>query len=78
MYPKNVKMAEPIGPNFFVGPRVTPRKVYGLSNFQNFASIKILFCKILKIHEIFVLFLFYNVYKENMFTIEIEDGREAP
>ena len=23
-------------------------------------------------------FLFYNVYKENMFTIEIEDGQEAP
>ena len=25
---------------------------------------------------VFVLFL--NVHKENMFTIEIEDGREAP
>ena len=24
------------------------------------------------------LFLFFNVYNENMFTIEIEDGREAP
>ena len=24
------------------------------------------------------LFLFYNVHKEKMFTIEIEDGREAP
>ena len=40
--------------------------------------------KILKIHVIFYmirkilgLFLFYNVHKDNMFTIEIEDGREA-
>ena len=24
-----------------------------------------------------VMFLFYNVYKENMFTIKIEDGREV-
>ena len=31
-----------------------------------------------KIRDIFLLFLFYNVYKEKMFTIEIEDGREAP
>ena len=38
--------------------------------FSKFASNKIL-----KIHEFFALFLFYNVYKENMFTIEIEDGR---
>ena len=52
-------------------------------NHQN--SIFIKFLNILKIHEIFFnkireifcLFLFHNVYKENMFTIEIEDGREA-
>jgi len=37
----------------------------------------------LKIHEIFswirelFFVLFSNVQKENMFTIEIEDGREA-
>ena len=42
------------------------------------------FLKIMKIQEIIlnkiceiVLFLFYNVYKEKMFTIEIEDGRNA-
>ena len=29
LYPINVKTAEPIGPNFFVGSRVTPGKVYG-------------------------------------------------
>ena len=29
LYPINVKTAEPIGPNFVVGPRVTPGKVYG-------------------------------------------------
>ena len=26
----------------------------------------------------FVLFLFYNVYKEKMFTMLVENGREAP
>ena len=26
----------------------------------------------------FSLVLFYNVYKENMFTINLGDGREAP
>ena len=37
---------------YFVGPHVTPGKVYWWSNFQKFASIKIRFLKILKIHEI--------------------------
>ena len=36
LYPINVKTAEPIGPKFFVGSRVTPGKVYGWSNFQKF------------------------------------------
>ena len=46
---------------------------------QNSISIKIL-----KIHEIFgenpriIFVLFYDVHKENMFTINLEDGREAP
>ena len=31
-----------------------------------------------KVRKMFCLFLFYNVYKEKTFTIEIEDGREAP
>ena len=30
-----------------------------------------------KIREIFGLFLFYNVHKENMFTNEIEDREEG-
>ena len=30
-----------------------------------------------ELHNTF-LFLFYNVFKEKMFTIQIEDGREAP
>ena len=40
--------------------------------------------KILKIHEIFcenpriIFVLFYDVHKKNMFTINLEDGREAP
>ena len=47
-------------------------------------SIFIKFLKILKIHEIFcenpriIFVLFYDVHKENMFTIDLEDGREAP
>ena len=47
-------------------------------------SIVINFLKILKIHEIFcenprIFFVFfYNVHKENMFTTNSEDGREAP
>ena len=37
----------------------------------------------MKIHEIFyeireLFLLFYNVYKEKMFKIQIQDGREAP
>jgi len=40
--------------------------------------------KILKIQEIFcenpriIFVLFYDVHKENMFTINLEDEREAP
>ena len=46
-------------------------------------SIVIKFLKILKIREIFcenpliIFVLFYDVHKENMFTINLEDGREA-
>ena len=28
LYPVNVKTTKPIGPKFFVGPHVTPGKVY--------------------------------------------------
>ena len=47
-------------------------------------SIFIKFFKILKIHEIFcenpriIFVLFFDVHIENMFTINLEDGREAP
>jgi len=49
---------------------------------QNSISIK--FFKILKIHKFFcenprIIFVsFYDAHKENMFTINLEDGREAP
>ena len=43
LYPINVKTTSPIRPKYFVGPRVTPEKVYGWSNFQKFASYKIFF-----------------------------------
>ena len=42
--------------------------------FENFKYPQISFHKI---HEIFCLFLFSNVYKEKILTIEIEDRREA-
>ena len=55
LYPINVKTAEPIGPNFFVGHLGTPGKVYEKSKFPIFVSIKIRsFLKILKIREIFL------------------------
>ena len=50
--------------------------------YQN--SIVIKFFKILKTREIFcknpriIFVLFYDVHKENMFTINLEDGRETP
>ena len=50
-------------------------KILNICLHQNLVVIK--FFKILKIRELF-LFLFYDVQKENMFTINLEDGREAP
>ena len=81
LYPINVKTAEPIGPKTFVGPHGAPGKVYEWSKFQIFVSIKIRsslnfwkFWKstkfIVKIRDV----LFYDVHKENMFTINLEDG----
>ena len=54
--------------------------------FKRYASNEIWFLKVLKIHEIFVFkirefvffVLFDNIFKEKMFTNEIEDGRETP
>ena len=43
-----------------------------------------IFIKFLKIHEIFcenpriIFVLFYDVHKENMFTINLEDGAKRP
>ena len=57
-------------------------KISNICLHQN--SIFINFLKILKIHEIFcenpriIFVLFYDVHIENMFTINLEDGREAP
>ena len=57
-------------------------KISNICLHQN--SIFIKFLKILKIHEIFcenpriIFVLFYDVHKENMFTTNLEDGREAP
>ena len=57
-------------------------KISNICLHQN--SIVIIFFKILKIHEIFcenpriIFVVFYDVHKENMFTINLEHGREAP
>ena len=57
-------------------------KILNICLHQN--SIVIKFLKILKIREILcenpriIFVLFYDVHKENMFTINLEDGREAP
>ena len=58
----------------FIDDRIFKKKFKENLIFKNFENPP-LFCKI---REIFCLFLFYNVHKESMFTIEIEDGREAP
>ena len=80
LYPINVKTTEPIGLKFLwdlTEPqgRFMQIKISNICLHQN--SIFIKFLKIFKIHEFFCLISFYNVYKANMFTIEIEDGREA-
>ena len=54
MYPINVQTVELIGPSFFVGPSVTPGKVYGWSNFQQLASNNTWFLEILNILEILI------------------------
>ena len=57
-------------------------KITNICLHQN--SIFIKFLKILKIHEFFcenpriIFVLFCDAHKENMFTINLEDGREAP
>jgi len=43
LYPINVKTAEPIGPKFFVGPHVTPGKVYECTKFKEFVLKSFLF-----------------------------------
>jgi len=56
-------------------------KISNICLHQN--SIFIKFLKILKIHKFFggnpriIFVLFYDVHKENMFTINLEDGRTA-
>ena len=88
LYSINVKTAEPIGPKFFVGSRVTLGKVFEWSNFQKFASIKIRFLKnfenpqkfFLKIRDIFCFY--YLLTRRSpvyfIFTNEIKYRREAP
>ena len=57
-------------------------KISNICLHQN--SIFIKFLKFLKIHEIFcenpriIFVLFNDVHKENIFIINLEDGREAP
>ena len=57
-----------------MGDRICKNSLKQNLTFENFKYPRISFYKI---HVIFGLFLFYNVYKEKMLTIEIKDGREA-
>ena len=49
--------------------------LHQISIFRNFINQRHFF---IKSAQYFFCFLFYNVHKENMFTIKIEDGREEP
>jgi len=73
LYPINVKTTEPIRHIFCVGLHMFPGKVYRWSKFSLNVENPWNFYKI----QNFFVFLFYNVYKEKMFTIKIEDRREA-
>ena len=56
---------------------MTPGKVYEKSKFVfKFFYFCIFFLNLENPRIIFVLF--YDVHKENMFTTNLEDGREAP
>ena len=74
----NLKTAEPIGSNFFVGSRL----VYRWSKFQNVASIKIrLSSNFVNPRFLFIKsgnFLCFCSQRENMFTIEIDNECKAP
>ena len=72
----------------FCGTSRDPREGLWIIKISNIClhqnSIVIKFFKILKIREIFcenpriIFVLFYDVHKENLFTTNLEDGREAP
>ena len=72
----------------FCGTSKDPREGLWMIKISNIClhqnSIVIKFLKILKIREIFcentriIFVLFYDVHKENMFTINLGDWREAP
>ena len=89
LYPINVTTAKPIEPKIFMGPHVTPGKVYEWSKFQKFVFKSFHFCKILKMREkvlrnpqTFLLFLFLYCTKRRcsqikpQLKVEKEDGRE--
>ena len=78
MYPINVITAELIdraqilcGISHVPREELTSNKIRFLLNFEN---QRIFFF----LNPRTFLFLFYNVYKEKMFTIEIEDGAKRP
>ena len=69
-------MAEPIGPKLH-----EPREgLWMIQALKIRLQQKSIFIEFKKSTKIFCLSLFYNVSKqrENMFTVEIEDGHEAP
>ena len=74
--------------HIFCGTSRDPREGLWMIKISNIClhqnSIFIKFLKILKIHEIFlwnpriIFVLFHDVHKENIFTINLGDGHEAP
>ena len=84
LYPKNFKMAEPIGPKFCGKLYMSLVKVYRLSNVKKCPKQNSIFIKCWKStiflikSAMFSCFCFTMYTKRKMFTIEIENGREAP
>ena len=70
------------GPTFCVGPHMTPGKIWMIKT-KKLASNKIQFLLNIQNSQHFLiesvnffLLMFYNIYKEKMFTTAIEDGHQ--
>ena len=83
LYPINVKTAQPIGPKNFCVTSRDPREGLWLIEFSKICFHQNSIIENIENPRNFFLnpqkkSFFFNVHKENMFTMEMEDGREAP